>query len=354
MTKALNIKDISVAYGGTQVLTNFNLQVKPGEFLAILGPSGCGKSTLLNLIAGFLKPKSGQILVGDKDVTDLPPQARRLSMVFQNYALFPHMSVYKNVAYGLEIKRMGKEAIHDRVISTLKTVGLAGKEYNYPRELSGGQQQRVSLARAMAVEPEILLLDEPLSNLDAKLRREMRSEIKQLQHRLRTTTILVTHDQDEALSLADRVAVMRNGSIRQLDDPLSLYNAPTSRFVAEFVGRTNTFGGKVGSGGQLHCENGIAIDIGNRFIPGSDAVVVIRPEAVRISSEQNTQGMVPATTKLRSFVGTSWEYEVTLDGGDTVIANIAAGTGFLPEEGRRVYLDWRPQDVILLPAEGHA
>ena len=235
----VDVEDVSLSFGDTKVLDRIKLTANPGEFFALLGPSGCGKSTLLRLIAGFNRAQSGRIRVGGEDITEMPPWKRNVGMVFQSYALWPHMSVAQNVAFGLEEKRLPRAEIRQGVAKALELVGLTEFANRKPGQISGGQQQRVALARTLAIEPRVLLLDEPLSNLDAKLRHHMRRELVALQRRLGITTLFVTHDQEEALTTADRLAVMDHGVIQQVGTPMELFDAPASRFVAEFIGSIN-------------------------------------------------------------------------------------------------------------------
>ena len=243
-------RNIDLSYGTTRVLRDVSLTVEPGEFFALLGPSGSGKSTLLRLIAGFNRQQSGQILIGGRDVSGIPPWERNVGMVFQNYALWPHMSVLRNVAFGLEERRVPREEVRRRANAALELVGLTGFGDRRPNQLSGGQQQRVALARTIAVEPQVLLLDEPLSNLDAKLRVQMRRELLRLHKRLGITTIFVTHDQEEAMTICDRIAVLDEGVVQQVGPPRELYDQPVNRFVAQFVGSVNLFEGAVRRSGD--------------------------------------------------------------------------------------------------------
>ncbi len=238
-------RNIAMSYGKTQVLRDINLVIEPGEFFALLGPSGSGKSTLLRIIAGFNQAQSGQLLIGDEDISRVPPWQRNVGMVFQNYALWPHMTVWENVAFGLEERRLPKPEIRQKVAAALELIGLADHAKRRPSQLSGGQQQRVALARTIAVEPKVLLLDEPLSNLDAKLRVHMRDELRTLQRKLAITTIFVTHDQEEAMTTADRIAVMDQGVIQQIGSPMDLFDNPVNRFVANFVGTINLLPGSI-------------------------------------------------------------------------------------------------------------
>ncbi len=240
--------NIELSYGATKVLRDISLAVLPGEFFALLGPSGSGKSTLLRLIAGFNPHQSGRLLIGGKDVTGIPPWKRNVGMVFPNYALWPHMTVAQNVAFGLEERKLARESVRQRTDAALELVGLTGYGSRRPSQLSGGQQQRVALARTLAIEPQVLLLDEPLSNLDAKLRVQMRHELLRLHQRLGITTIFVTHDQEEAMTICDRIAVMDQGVIQQIGTPIELFDHPLNRFVAQFVGSVNLFEGDLRAG----------------------------------------------------------------------------------------------------------
>ena len=244
----VEVSRIELSYGATRVLRDVSLTVEPGEFFALLGPSGSGKSTLLRLIAGFSQHQSGRLLIGGRDVTGVPPWKRNVGMVFQNYALWPHMSVARNVAFGLEERRLPRDEVRRRADAALELVGLAGYGERRPNQLSGGQQQRVALARTLAIEPQVLLLDEPLSNLDAKLRVSMRRELRRLHDRLGITTIFVTHDQEEALTMCDRIAVLDEGALQQVGTPIELFDRPANRFVAQFVGSVNLFEGTVEAG----------------------------------------------------------------------------------------------------------
>ncbi|HIP74610.1 MAG TPA: ABC transporter ATP-binding protein [Thermococcus paralvinellae] len=265
-----------------KILGDFRLEIKSlkakeGEFLTLLGPSGCGKTTTLRIIAGFEKPDRGEVLFDGRVMNEIPPYGRNIGMVFQDYALFPHMSVFKNIAFGLELRKLPRREIEKRVLRILKLVGLEGLENRYPEQLSGGQQQRVALARALVIEPEVLLLDEPLSNLDAKIRERLRGEIKRIQKELSITTIYVTHDQEEAMAISDRIAVMKDGTIEQVGKPLEIYYNPKTEFVARFLGLSNIL--------ELEAENGKA-HLGKLcFNVGRDGKVKIffRPESVYIT-----------------------------------------------------------------------
>ena len=277
----LELKGLSKVLGGRVIIDNLDLQVKKGEMVSLLGPSGCGKTTTLRMIAGFLIPDNGTVTLAGKDVTTIGPEKRPSAMVFQNYALWPHMTVFKNVAYPLKVRKVNKAEIEKRVHDVLGVVNLMHHKDSRPAQISGGEQQRVALARALVQEPDILLLDEPLSNLDAKLRVKVREDIRDLQRRLGITTVIVTHDQDEALSISDRIAVMKEGKIEQFSTPEDIYNKPATEYVANFIGSLNRYEGSY-SNGQIST--------------GSD-VVGVRPEDVTFDSKSSA-GAVEATVSL--------------------------------------------------------
>ena len=277
----LELKGLSKVLGGRVIIDNLDLQVKKGEMVSLLGPSGCGKTTTLRMIAGFLIPDNGTVTLAGKDVTTIGPEKRPSAMVFQNYALWPHMTVFKNVAYPLKVRKMSKAEIEKRVHDVLGVVNLMHHKDSRPAQISGGEQQRVALARALVQEPDILLLDEPLSNLDAKLRVKVREDIRDLQRRLGITTVIVTHDQDEALSISDRIAVMKEGKIEQFDTPQDIYDKPATEYVANFIGSLNRYEGSYSQG---------------KISTGSD-VVGVRPEDVTFDSKSST-GAVEATVSL--------------------------------------------------------
>jgi len=241
----IHLKDIVKRFGILEAVSHVSLEIRDGELFTLLGPSGCGKTTILRLIGGFHKPDAGEIFFGGKSVTGIPPYERNIGMVFQNYALWPHMTLQQNIAYGLRLKKFSRKEIHEKVLGVLKLVNLAGLGDRYPGQLSGGQQQRVALARALVLNPDVLLLDEPLSNLDAKIRLQVRAEIRKLQKELGITTIYVTHDQEEALTLSDRIAVVNAGKLQQIGSPRDLYERPENPFVADFIGINNLIQGDV-------------------------------------------------------------------------------------------------------------
>jgi spermidine/putrescine ABC transporter ATP-binding subunit len=336
--------------GEITAVRHVHLDVQPGELLTLLGPSGCGKTTTLRMIAGFQEPSAGRILIAGRDVTRVPANQRDIGFVFQNYALFPHLTIFGNVAYGLQVRQWSGSDIRRAVDEVLELVGLAGFGERLPNELSGGQQQRVALARAVVIRPRVLLFDEPLSNLDAKLRVSMRSEIRQLQQRLGITTVYVTHDQEEAMAISDRIAVMETGRIAQLDSAEALYRRPTSAFVAGFIGRANLLRASV----ESVSDGRATLDIGGQKLvmpadgtpaAGDSVSVVVRPEAIAIvTMNTGATGVVRA----RTYLGDKIEYEVDF-GGQTlniVRFNPADGEVFLP--GATVFLSIPPTNVRLV------
>ncbi len=353
---SVEIRGVRVAYGSVGALSGVSLEVQPGEFLSILGPSGCGKTTLLNVIAGFIAPQEGQVLIGGRDVTRLPPNERSLSMVFQNYALFPHMTTWDNVAYGLKVRHTSRSELRKRVGEALSLVGLTALADRRPRQLSGGQQQRIAVARALAVNPLVLLMDEPLSNLDAKLRREMRLELKALQERTGTTTIFVTHDQEEALVMSDRIAVMSHGSIEQVAIPVQLYSAPATRYVADFVGQANLLEGHTnaarssGSGWSFDWSGRtVAVD-GPQPEQGSAFLAVIRPEQLTVSLRPvGGDNCFSGTIRYAAFMGNAWQYGVDLDGNATLVALMRPVSGRIPQVGEQVWVSWAAKDIVIVP-----
>lgn len=314
MARGVGIEHVSFGYGENIVLDDISLDVKQGEFFAFLGPSGSGKTTLLRLIAGFGTPSSGRVLIGERDVSALPPWSRNVGMVFQSYALWPHMTVAKNVAFGLERRRLPRKEIARKVEAALALVGLTAFADRRPAQLSGGQQQRVALARTIVIEPEVLLLDEPLSNLDAKLRVEMRAELRALQRKLGITAIYVTHDQEEANAIADRIALLDQGRIQQIGTPIELYDQPANRFVATFLGTANLIEGRVSNGAFLN--DGFALPAINA--PDGPACISIRPQDIALSA--GTAG-IGAVVVEREFLGSVVRYRLET-GGQTIVAEV--------------------------------
>ena len=301
--------------GAIAAVKDVSFDVKPGELLTLLGPSGCGKTTTLRMIAGFQEPSAGRVFIGDRDVTHVEANDRSIGFVFQNYALFPHLTVFENVAYGLRVQKQPGTEIARAVTDVLALVGLARHEQQMPHQLSGGEQQRVALARAIVIKPGVLLFDEPLSNLDAKLRVSMRGEIRSLQQRLGITTVYVTHDQEEAMAISDRIAVMDKGEIAQLADAEELYRRPASEFVARFVGRTNIINAVIKAVTDTSLELDIAgsrHNVANNLMdlrPSMTVKLVVRPEAIGLG-EASAQGSIPGTLILCTYLGDKCEYVV--------------------------------------------
>lgn len=331
----ISLKQVSKTFGDVKAVNDISIDVKEGELITFIGPSGCGKTTLLRTIAGFYKPTVGEIYLDGERITDLPPEKRATGMVFQNYALFPHMTVFDNVAYGLKLRKETKESTREKVIKALAQVQLEGYEDRKPSELSGGQQQRVAIARSLVLQPKVLLLDEPLSNLDAKLRMIMRDEIRRLKEELNLTIIFVTHDQEEALSISDRVIVLNGGKLQQLDRPEEVYQHPTNEFVANFVGNANLLPGEVVEENDDHYFNTQDMKFIIEEQDKKEGIALIRPEVIELSEE----GLIEGVVRNRIYHGNSVRYEVQV--GDTVLLvddyNIAHK--YLYKEGETVRLE---------------
>ncbi len=352
------LRDVSKRFGSLVAVDRMNLSIKAGEFLSFLGPSGCGKTTALRILAGFEPPSEGQVLIGNEDVSGLEPYRRPVNMVFQSYALFPHMTVAQNIAYGLEQRRprLQKTEIAKKVQKVLETVRLGEFGNRRTWEMSGGQQQRVALARAIVNEPKLLLLDEPLAALDRKLRKEMQIELQDIQRELGITFVLVTHDQEEALSLSDRICVMRAGEIVQAGSPQALYDGPTTRYVADFVGTSNFFNGKVSklSGGQSGITLGdgrtYAGTLGSELAEGQNGCLSVRPEQIRLSRAQVPDGL-PMRVQNRIFLGEHTEYVVRHEhlGIVTALAPRQTDEG-LPTLGKgdMVWVHWTSNAALIL------
>ncbi len=337
----LALNGLSKHYGDFYAVREVSLTIADGEFLVLLGPSGCGKTTTLRMVAGFIEPSAGHVRLAGQDVTLLPPWKRNAGMVFQSYALFPHMTVAQNVAFGLEMRKLSRADIDRRVEETLALVRLGGYGGRLPRQLSGGQQQRVALARALAIRPDVLLLDEPLSNLDAKLRQEVRVEIRELQRQLGLTTVMVTHDQEEALTMADRLVVMNEGSVRQVGSQRDLYERPADRFVAGFVGRTTFLAGAVEAPGRFRSDGGLALACTGGS-PGR-AALSLRPERVEIGLQPRSglDNSLSGTVEFVSYLGALIDIHVRLSPSDRLVVQIANREGgFTPEVGQPVHVAW--------------
>jgi len=323
----VDLRNLSRSFGTTRALDGLSLRLAPGELVALLGPSGCGKTTALRIVAGFETADSGTVEVDGKDVSPVPAAKRDMGMVFQSYSLFPNMSAVDNVSFGLRMRRLGSAERQRRAADLLEMVGLAAQAKQYPHQLSGGQQQRVALARALAIEPRVLLLDEPLSALDAKVRLQLREQIRSLQQRLGTTTLFVTHDQEEALSMADRVGVMHDGRLEQIATPAELYDRPATPFVAEFVGVMN----RIPAGLlELLGASALAADLTpHRVTPGTDVDVLVRPEGLRIAASPTGNGIVVGRTFLgqltRVSVRLTGDVVVQVDQQSTEAAGLAPG-----------------------------
>jgi len=328
-------------YGDFHAVKDVSLSIADGEFLVLLGPSGCGKTTTLRMVAGFIEPTAGRVLLGGQDVTLLPPWKRNAGMVFQSYALFPHLTVAQNVAFGLEMRKIPRAEVEKRVEEVLALVRLAGYGGRLPRQLSGGQQQRVALARALAIRPDVLLLDEPLSNLDAKLRQEVRVEIRELQRQLGLTTVMVTHDQEEALTMADRLVVMSEGEVRQVGSQRDLYERPANRFVAGFVGRSTFLDGTIEAPGQFRTKGGLKLKC--TADKTGAAVLSLRPERVEIGPAPlvGLDNQLQGTVEFVSYLGSLIDIHVRLSPEDRLVVQIANREGgFSPDVGQPVHVGW--------------
>ena len=304
----IELKNLIKTYGENTVLNNLSLNIKKNEFLTLLGPSGCGKTTTLKIIAGFENADGGEVIFDDEDISNLPPYKRKLNTVFQKYALFPHMNIYENIAFGLKIKKLPKDVIDKKVKEMLRLVALEGFEKRSVESLSGGQQQRVAIARALVNEPEVLLLDEPLGALDLKLRKEMQLELKKIQQELGITFIFVTHDQEEALTMSDTIVVMNKGVIQQMGSPEDIYNEPANAFVADFIGESNILDGTMLEDYKVQFSNVVFECVDKGFNKNELIDVVIRPEDIEITSVEN--GMLQGKVNSVTFKGVHYEIEV--------------------------------------------
>ncbi|WZL72888.1 ABC transporter ATP-binding protein [Clostridiaceae bacterium 35-E11] len=304
----IELKNASKNFGDKEVLQNINLEIRPKEFVTLLGPSGCGKTTTLRIIGGFEQPTMGEVYFEGKQINDLPPYQRQINTVFQKYALFPHLNVLENIAFGLKIKKMPRNVIEEKVREMLRLVNLQGFEYRKIQSLSGGQQQRIAIARALVNEPKVLLLDEPLGALDLKLRKGMQLELKKIQQRVGVTFIYVTHDQEEALTMSDRVVVMSEGEIQQIGTPEDIYNEPTNRFVADFIGEGNILDGIMTEDFRVKIEDKIFQCVDKGFRSDEEIEVLIRPEDIEIVKKE--EGMILGKVVSIVFKGVHYEIEV--------------------------------------------
>ena len=347
----LSLENLTVAYGKNTVLEDFNLSINQGEFVSLLGPSGCGKTTTLRSIAGFVKAQKGKIIFKDRDFTDVPVHKKQFGFVFQNYALFPHLNVFDNVAFGLKMQKTAAAEIKDRVEKMIDLVGLSGFLKRYPGELSGGQQQRVALARALVIEPDLLLLDEPLSNLDAKLRVEMRVEIRNIQQKLGLTTVYVTHDQEECFSISDRVVVMKDGEIEQLDSPEKIYRKPETEFVADFVGFENFFD-LYRAGEAFKTAKGELFNLDSAELNSNQDKfrASIRPNDIEITlaGGEQKENTIKGEIKISTFLGEKYQYNVETEYGEFVVN---AATEKRIENNKKVNLYFPKEKIILVREE---
>ena len=339
----IELKEISKTYGDNTVLNNLSLNIKKNEFLTLLGPSGCGKTTTLKIIAGFENADEGVVLFGDNNITSLPPYKRKLNTVFQKYALFPHMNIYENIAFGLKIKKLPKAEIDKKVKNMLKLVALEGFEKRSVESLSGGQQQRVAIARALVNEPEVLLLDEPLGALDLKLRKEMQIELKKIQQRLGITFIFVTHDQEEALTMSDTIVVMNKGLIQQMGSPQDIYNEPANAFVADFIGESNIVDGIMLEDYKTEFCGHVFESVDKGFNKNEPVDIVIRPEDIKMVSKES--GMLRGKVLSVVFKGVHYEIEVKLENCNKnwIIHNTKSA-----EVGSIIGLDIYPEDIHVM------
>ena len=346
---AVRFDKVSKHYGPVVAVNRVSFEVQAGDLVTLLGPSGCGKTTTLRLIAGLEMPTAGSVFIGGNDVSRLPASARDVSMVFQSYALFPHMTVIENVSYGLSVSGIAKAETRDRAEEGLKLVGLSGYGERLPSELSGGQQQRVAVARALVLEPTVLLFDEPLSNLDAKLRRRVREEIRELQQTLGLTTVYVTHDQEEALAVSDRIIVMRNAEIAQEGAPSELYEGPRDRFVADFIGDANVVDAELisrdGDHATVRVGDRVELRLPHRDQPAGPVKLAVRPEAVILKTSEQEAGLTGTVLK-STYVGGHVEYTLDTDLGEIFVADHQYDA--LISAGSRVWIAFRHRGVTLL------
>ncbi len=354
MSVAIKIRNAIKRYGDNTVITDLSLDIKEGEFFTLLGPSGCGKTTLLRMIAGFNSIEGGDFFFNEKRINDMEPSKRNIGMVFQNYAIFPHLTVFDNVAFGLKNRKMDKDTIQKSVNEMLDTMQISEYADRMPERLSGGQQQRVALARAVVIKPDVLLMDEPLSNLDAKLRIDMRTAIKEIQQSVNITTVYVTHDQEEAMSVSDRIAVMKDGVIQHVGTPQNIYQRPRNIFVATFIGRSNILTGVL-TGASLKLNEGPTIDLDTTKMVrnGNEEYVKIsiRPEEFIITNDAST-AITTGTVKKTVFLGLNTHYTVQLETGDTVDIVEESAINHLYQEGETVKVGIKIEKINVYTADG--
>lgn len=351
----VDIKNITKYYGDVLAVDDVSIKIEKGELIGLLGPSGCGKTTLLRVMSGFLKPNGGSIFMGGNDVTDLPPEKRPTSLVFQNYALFPHLSVFDNIAFGLKVKKVPMEQIRKDVKDILKVIDLEGIENRSVSQLSGGQQQRIALARGLVMKPEVLLLDEPLCNLDAKLRVETRDHIKRIQQSLGITSVFVTHDQEEALSICDRIVIMKDGKVLQVGTPEEIYGQPTSKFAADFIGKSNLLKGTTDENdndqNNFTLESGQKVIVNNKDGHVGVGDVLIRPENVSIANEAVTDAginCIAGEVDYITYLGEVTYYRVAISKEVKILTSIYGKCDRSWKMGSKVFVSWNPADALLI------
>lgn len=341
----VDLKEIRVSYDGKQdILEDLTISMKKGELVSLLGPSGCGKTTTLRVIAGLIQPNDGAFILDDEELTKVPVHKRNFGMVFQSYALFPHLTIAENIAFGLKLRKESKDVLKQKVEKMLAVCGLENLGERYPKQLSGGQRQRVALARALIIEPKLLLLDEPLSNLDAKLRVAMRIEIKRIQQQLGITTVFVTHDQEECFSISDKVAIMNNGVIEQYDAPEKIYRLPKTKFVAHFIGFENFFAVKKLANGRYQSDNQQVFSSTNPQPETETAVATIRPEDIIIVTDKKEDTVVGSVV-VRTFLGKSYQYEVMTPLGKLLVNGTSEE---LYETGQTIFLQFPADKLVIL------
>jgi iron(III) transport system ATP-binding protein len=351
----VDIRNITKYYGDVLAVDDVSIEIEKGELIGLLGPSGCGKTTLLRVMSGFLTPNQGSIYMGGRDVTQMPPEKRPTSLVFQNYALFPHLSVFENIAFGLKVKKIPMDQIRRDVKEILEVIDLQGIEDRSVSQLSGGQQQRIALARGLVMKPEVLLLDEPLCNLDAKLRVETRDHIKRIQKSLGITSVFVTHDQEEALSICDRIVIMKDGKVLQIGTPEEIYGQPTSKFAADFIGKSNLLNGGIekdeNGGNAFVLASGQKLKIENDDHVSGNANVLIRPENIVIADvpeESSGVNCIEGEIDYITYLGEVTYYRVAISKSEHILTSVYGKNDRVWEIGSKVFLSWKPTDALLI------